>query len=106
MKLMKKVWGILVLTAIVSELAIMPGYAQENAEDTKVDLSKVSCRELLKMPGEDKRLTLVFFHGFISAKKNQMMVDSIALREATNQVTDYCIDNPDATLMSAFEKYR
>ncbi len=106
MKLVNKLFGILLLTAIISEMSILPIFSQETSEETKVELNKISCRELLKMPGKDKELTLVFFHGLMTAKKNQMVVDRIALREATAQITDYCIDNPNAMLMTAFEKYR
>ncbi|ACB51911.1 unknown [Crocosphaera subtropica ATCC 51142] len=80
--------------------------AQDTSEDTKVELNQISCRELLKMPGKDKELTFIFFHGFMTAKKNQMVIDRIALREATDKITDYCINNPDSMLMTAFEEYR
>ncbi|MGK7940728.1 MAG: HdeA/HdeB family chaperone [Crocosphaera sp.] len=106
MKLINKLFGILLLTIIVSQGSIVDSFAQESSEDTKVDLNKISCRELLKMPGKDKELTLVFFHGLMTAKNNQMIIDRIALREATNKITDDCIDNPNLMLMTVFDKYR
>lgn len=106
MKLIHKFLCILALTTLVTELSFKPTYAQEDSQNTTVDLSKISCREVLKMPGEDKQFTFVFFHGLITGKNKQMTIDRIALREATDKITDYCIENPKASLMSAFEKYR
>ncbi len=106
MKRIQLLLKILLLTMAVINLGANSSHAQNNSEETKVYLTQISCRELLKMPGEDRRLTLVFFHGFMSAKDNQMIVDRIQLREATDKITDYCIDNPDETLMNTFDEYR
>lgn len=106
MKLFNQILSLLLLTTIFSQSSILKSLAQENSEDTKVELNKISCRELLKMPGKDKELTLVFFHGLMTAKNNQMIIDRIALREATDKITDDCIDNPNLMLMTVFDKYR
>ncbi len=106
MKLFNQILSLLLLTTIFSQSSISNSLAQENSEDTKVELNKISCRELLKMPGKDKELTLVFFHGLMTAKNNQMIIDRIALREATDKITDDCIDNPNLMLMTVFDKYR
>ncbi|MDJ0843742.1 HdeA/HdeB family chaperone [Crocosphaera sp.] len=106
MKSIDKLLGILVLTTTINPALNLASFAQEKPEETKVELNKISCRELLKMPGKDKELTLVFFHGLMTAKNEQMVVDRIALREATNKITDYCIDNPSSMLMTAFDRYR
>lgn len=106
MKLIKMGVGITLLTTVANAYLITPSLAQEIEEDTNIYLEKISCRELLKMPGEDKKLTLIFYHGLMSAKKDQMVVDRITLRDATDQVIDYCINNPDETLMTVFDQYR
>ncbi|MDJ0509985.1 MAG: HdeA family protein [Crocosphaera sp.] len=106
MKLINQFFSILLLATLFSQSSVLSSFAQENSEDTKVDLNKISCRELLKMPGKDKELTLVFFHGLMTAKNNQMVIDRIALREATDKITDDCIDNPNLMLMTVFDRYR
>lgn len=105
MKFTDKLLAIVLLSTIISPFSLSSSFAQDSSEDTKVELNKISCRELLKMPGKDKELTLVFFHGLMAAKNEQMVIDRIALREATNKITDYCIDNPDSMLMTAFDQY-
>ena len=105
MKSINKLLAIVLLSTIIIPLSNVSSFAQDEAEDTKVELNKISCRELLKMPGKDRELTLVFFHGLMAAKNNQMVIDRVALREATNKITDYCIDNPNSMLMTAFDRY-
>ncbi len=105
MKSINKILGILLPIVIINLVPESSILAQENSENTTIELNKISCRELLKMPGKDKELTLVFFHGLMTAKNNQMVIDRVALREATDKITDYCIDNPDSMLMTAFDRY-
>ena len=105
MKSINKLLAIFLLSTIISTLYSSSGFAQDEAENTKVELNKISCRELLKMPGKDRELTLVFFHGLIASRNNQMVIDRVALREATNKITDYCINNPNSMLMTAFAEY-
>ncbi|MGK7885449.1 MAG: HdeA/HdeB family chaperone [Crocosphaera sp.] len=105
MKSINKLLAIVLFSTIISPLSNLSSFAQDEAGDTKVELNKISCRELLKMPGKDRQLTLVFFHGLMAAKNNQMVIDRVALREATNKITDYCIDNPNSMLMTAFDEY-
>ena len=106
MKLINRLFSLLLLTTVFGQSSALPSLAQENSDDTKVELNKISCREMLKMPGKDKELTLVFFHGLMTAKNDEMVIDRVVLREATNKITDDCIDNPDLMLMTVFDKYR
>ena len=105
MKFTNKLLAIVLLSTITIPVSNLLSLAQDTSENTKVELEKISCRELLKMPGKDRELTLVFFHGLMVARNNQTIVDRIALREATDKITDYCKDNPDVTLMNAFDQY-
>lgn len=105
MKSINKLFAIVLLATVISPVSNLSSFAQDTSKDTKVELNKISCRELLKMPGKDKELTLVFFHGVMTARNNQMVIDRVVLREATDKITDYCIDNPNSMLMTAFDEY-
>ncbi len=105
MKFTNKLLAIVLLSTIISPLSNLSSFAQDTSEDTKVELNKISCREMLKMPGKDRELTLVFFHGVMAYKNSQMIIDRVVLREATDKITDYCIDNPNTMLMEAFDRY-
>ena len=61
---------------------------------------------MLKLRDEDLETTLAYYHGFMSAKNNQMNVDVIKLGKVSDQVIDYCIDNPNEEILKVFERYR
>ena len=42
----------------------------------------------------------------MSRKNNDASFDPIAFAKATDNVRDYCIDNPQESVISVFEKYR
>lgn len=71
-----------------------------------VDLKTLTCRELLKSEGENRRDLVLFIHAFISGKTGDTVINGPVLAGATNKIIDACIDNPDRKLLSVFEKYR
>jgi hypothetical protein len=79
-----------------------PALAQEPAE---VEIEKVTCRDLMLM-FDDQESTLVYYHGFISGKKGEMLYKEKELIDATSKIIEYCVDNPTSTVLSAFEKFR
>jgi len=79
-------------------------FAQEG--DPVLEMDTVDCRTMLKMDSDEQDFTLIYFHGYISGTKGETLFDGPKLREATNTIMDYCIDNPSASVMEAFEKNR
>jgi hypothetical protein len=102
--LIKKTLKMIVPVLLVAGTSVSTAFAQ-TSEDTSLDVSKIDCRTLLQMGGEDRSATLAFFHGLVHGKNNQMMINKVALSETTDKVVDHCIDNPQDTLLSAFEKH-
>jgi hypothetical protein len=102
------VFGFLVMTAAV------PGFSAEKpninlekpAEGIVVDLKTQDCRTLLKMSGGDRDFTIVFYHGFMSGKKNDTVFNGPELSAITDQIYDHCIDNPNDSLLTVFEAKR
>jgi len=98
---------------IASALAILPinsAFAEEEKTDetpgVQYQIDKTTCRELLQMSGESRDFSMIFMHGFMSGKKNELLFDAPTLTAATDVAVDYCINNPDSTLLSAFEVAR
>lgn len=103
----KKLLSGLVVVLVVGEIATMAAYAQRNTPGkAKFDLSKVTCRELLLMEGEEQDFTIVFYHGMMNGKNNDMMFDELALATSTDNIMNHCIDNPNDTVINAFTKFR
>jgi len=79
-----------------------PTFAQE---PVTVEIEKVTCRDLLLM-FDDQEATLVFFHGFLSGKKGEMLYKDQELTDATDKILEHCVDNPAESVLSVFEKFR
>ena len=62
------------MTTIASAFAILAATSVQ-AQDAggKIDLEALDCRSMLKMENGARDLTLIFYHGFISGKKSEMI---------------------------------
>lgn len=98
-------------TNIVSQLlavgfVLTYSYGSSVAQESiAVKIEEVTCKDLLLMY-DDQEATLVFFHGFMSGKKGEMVYDDKELTESTDKILNHCIENPADSVLSAFEKFR
>ncbi|MCU0809849.1 MAG: HdeA family protein [Thiobacillaceae bacterium] len=69
-------------------------------------IDQLDCRTLLRLGGDDRDYTLLYFHGFVSGKNNQTRLEIEDMAMATDQVVEHCIDHPKDNLLPVFEKYR
>lgn len=92
------------LMAAVVGSAVM---AQESTVQTPtINLETLDCRTFLKMNGEEEEFTLIFYHGLISGRRNELTFRGEELAEASDRIVDHCIDNPADKLLDVFEKQR
>ena len=80
-------------------------YAQQE-DDQTFEMNTITCRDLFKMPNEERDFTLIFFHGLLSGKNAEMVFDGPAMMDATDRIVDYCIDNSQDSLLGVFERIR
>lgn len=107
--MIKKLVGMVISALFIASSSALPGFAQakpSTLDSPSLDLTTLDCRALLQMDGDDRTVTLAFYHGIISGKNNQMTVNRPTLATATDNVINYCIDHPKDTLLSVFQKYR
>jgi hypothetical protein len=71
-----------------------------------IDLEAITCRDLLKMGGEEEENTMLFMHGYMSGKREETMVNAGELAAVTDQVMNTCIDQPSEPLIQVFEQSR
>lgn len=69
-------------------------------------LNELDCRTFLKLDGDERAFTLVYYHGFISGRLNQMELPVDAMAAATDRVVDHCIDKPGDKVLAVFEQGR
>ena len=109
-----KVISIVAVVGFLVMAAVVPVFSQEkpniNLEKPSaamvVDLKTQDCRTLLRMSGSDRDFTVVFYHGFMSGKKNDTVFNAPELSAITDQIYDHCIDNPNDSLLAVFEAKR
>lgn len=99
---MKKFWMVSLSTLLLGSGAVLEAAAQEE----NIEIDKMTCGEMLKMGGNERDFTMIFMHGFVSGRQNDLIFDGAALTAATDKVLDGCIAEPDASLLSVFEKAR
>ena len=107
---MKKYSLVFLLSAIAVTSISFPAKTQETQSEVESEdvtsLDATTCREILQYSGENRANTLIFMHGYINGKKGEIMIDAPALANATEQVINTCIDNPDRSLLSVMEEAR
>ena len=96
------------MTSCIAATAVcVLGIADAQANDAnKIDMGSITCRDLLKMSGEEEQNTMIFFHGYFNGIKKDLSIDEDALTKATDDIKDFCIDNTNETVAKAFEKFR
>lgn len=97
----------LLLATLTSTAALAQGTAAAAAEPrTQQALNELECRTLLRLSGEERDFTLLYLHGFVSGRANQLLLPVKELAEATDRLIDGCIDKPAAKVLAVLEQLR
>ena len=85
---------------------IMFSTAAGAAESTgsKRDFGTLSCKDIMRLSGEEREIALAFAHGYRLGKKNTTQYDVDALAGITDRFIDYCLDHPAENGLQSFEK--
>lgn len=93
----------MIRTALAGAICLAAGATAVAQDAESVDIAAVTCREYLKLDGDARSDVGLFMHGFIAGKANETTFDVPAKAALSDRVLDHCIDNPQETLMGAFE---
>lgn len=87
----------------VSAVVGPPSLAAEPS-GTQQDLGTFTCKEVMRLSGEDREIAIALAHGYVLGKKgtSQYVVETLA--EITDQFIDYCLDHPTENALQSFEK--
>lgn len=94
------------LGAVASPAALAQAKPGAPAAQKSPALNELDCRTLLKLDGEERAYTLVYYHGFVSGRLNQLELATEAMAMATDRIIDHCIDKPADKVLSVFEQVR
>jgi len=96
---------LLVLMTVGIAFAVSPVWAEDEPPSVNtMDIGKMTCKQLMGGNDLDREVGIAFFHGYFAGKENRMVVDLPAASELSTKVRDYCLSNPDSTIMNAFAK--
>jgi hypothetical protein len=102
----KSALSALVLVTVVGQSLALTAKAEAQSNASMFNMETVTCKELMLAGSENRALMMSLFHGFFNGKKNETLLDTERLAKITDEIENYCADNPQKTLMSVFEKYR
>ncbi|MGD1983172.1 MAG: HdeA/HdeB family chaperone [Chromatiaceae bacterium] len=68
------------------------------------DFSTQSCKDIMRLSGEDREIALAFAHGYVLGKKGTTRYDVDRLAGITDRFIDYCLDNPRTNALQSFER--
>jgi hypothetical protein len=88
-----------IIISIVA-VALLMGFAGVvwAADDSK-DFSTFTCKELMRSSGEARDISVAFAHGYWLGKKGTTVYIPSKLGEATDELFDTCLDNPNANAL-------
>ena len=92
--------------AAITALAVaMPGSAALAAEPSSVrDMKSHSCKDVMRLSGEDREIALALTHGYVLGRKNTTRYEIEVLAEITDKFIEYCLDHPTHNALESFEK--
>lgn len=67
--------------------------------DVSKDLTSSACKDLMRFSGEDRVIALAFAHGYWLGKKGTTIYKPGKLGEATDELIETCLDNPNANAL-------
>ena len=70
------------------------------------DVTKATCQDLTTAAGDEGDASgfFVWVHGYLAGKAGNPTLDIDAVTEAIQKATDYCEQNPDATVVTALSQ--
>lgn len=70
-----------------------------------VDLNALTCKDVMRLSGEDRSIAFGVLHGYFLGKKGTTSYVSSTLARATDDFVEYCLDHPSDGALQAFAKF-
>lgn len=100
MKSFKPGW---VTPLLVMMLILGSAAAAAAQEDTLSDLNGLKCKDVMRLSGEDRSVTIGVLHGILIGRKGTTRIDAEKLGGATDQFIEHCLDHHGEKALSVME---
>lgn len=67
------------------------------------DLKSYSCKDIMRLSGEDRDLAIGVLHAYLLGKKGTTQFDVQTLAESTDKFIEHCLDNPNDKALESME---
>lgn len=102
----KSALSALVLVTIIGQSLALTAKAESKSNGAMFNMETFTCKDLMLASSDDRQLMMSLFHGFFNGKNNETLLNVDQLAKITDQIENYCADNPKKPLMSVFKEYR
>ena len=90
--------GLAVATVMTAALCATGAHAQ-----VTVDVAKITCNQLILEKITESQNIALWLSGYYHAKRNTTLVDTQQLAANVQKIKQYCLHNPNVTVMQAVE---
>lgn len=100
------------LALSAASVALGAGVSARAAQDDApaaieaIDIAKLTCRDLLKSPGDERDYFVLFILGYLHGADGKTEVNIPKLAGHTDKAIDACIAKPSANLLEVFRSVR
>ena len=94
--------GLVIATSLAA--AALAGTSALAADQPKRDLKNNTCKDIMRLSGQDRDVALALAHGYVLGKKGTTQYEIDVLAGITDKFIDYCLDNPKANALESFEQ--
>lgn len=94
----------LVTTLVISAALALASTSGTAAETADEDLNNYSCKDVMRLSGEDRRGAIAVFHGYFLGKQGKTTFNTETLMGRTDQFIDYCLDNPTVKALDSMAR--
>jgi len=96
--------AVAVATLTALSLTGMSALAADAQSQNARDLKDNTCKDVMRLSGQDRDVALALAHGYVLGKKGTTKYEIDKLAQITDRFIDHCLDNPKDNALAAFEK--
>lgn len=78
--------------------------AENNSEGINKDLNDYLCKDVMRMSGENRSVSLGVLHGYMMGINGTTKFNHEKLLKVTDNFVENCLDNPNSKALDVFKK--
>jgi len=88
---------------LLTSLALVTTAAAQGP-DTSRKVSQFTCKDIMRMDGDDRDIAIAFLHGYLLGGKKADDFDTTTLAAATDRFIETCLDNPKRQALDVMKR--